>query len=238
MDASPHSLAENVRARRASIDNDLELLRTRLENADPRHIDPAGWTSRVALPLAVGAAAAWVWRRQRRRVGSLQQLLVHCLIDLYKSEHEALPALDRMAAQSHDQELKKAFLQHRYETEGHIERLERVFRSVGARPPRRRSSPTVAAIVSDGERLLSRKVNRHVRDAWLIAIGQRVEHLEMAGYGTARTYAEMLGYTVVAQLLEHTLEEERATDERLTILAERFVNPESVRRPGSAQRTL
>ena len=83
--------------------------------------------------------------------------------------------------------------------------------------------------MSDGERLLARKVDRDVRDAWLIATAQRVEHLEIAAYGTVRTYAETLGYTFAAQLLQQTLEEERATDEKLTHLAERFVNPQSIR---------
>jgi ferritin-like metal-binding protein YciE len=133
-----------------------------------------------------------------------------------------------MRAQASNEELEKAFDHHRHETEGHIERLERVFRSVGARP-KRGSSAAVAAIVNDAERLLARNVGRDVRDAWLIATAQRIEHLEIANYGTVRTYAETLGYTFAAQMLQQTLEEERATDEKLTHLAERFVNPQSIR---------
>jgi ferritin-like metal-binding protein YciE len=227
VDASPDVLAETVRAKRAAIDNDLELLRLRLLDARPRRIDIAGWAKR-ALPVAGGTAALWLWTRRRRRVDSLEQLLVHGLTDLYQVEHELLPAVDRMRARASNEELEKAFGQHRYETEGHIERLERVFRSVGARP-KRGSSVAVAAIVADGERLLARKVNRDVRDAWLIATAQRLEHLEIANYGTARTYAETLGYTFAAQLLQQTLEEERTADEKLTHLAERFVNPQSIR---------
>ena len=109
-----------------------------------------------------------------------------------------------------------------------VERLERVFRSLGAKP-KRGSSAAVTAIISDGERLLARNVARDVRDAWLIATAQQIEHLEIATYGTIRTYAETLGYTFAAQLLQQTLEEERATDEKLTHLAERFVNPQSIR---------
>ena len=89
--------------------------------------------------------------------------------------------------------------------------------------------PVERLLQSDGERLLARKVDRDVRDAWLIATAQRIEHLEIASYGTVRTFAETMGYTLAAQLLQQTLEEERATDEKLTHLAERFVNPQSIR---------
>ena len=227
MDASPNVLAESIRAKRAAIDNDLELLRVRLKRADPRRIDTTRW-ARQALPVLAGTAALWLWQTRRRRVDSLEQLLVHGLTDLYRGEQQMLPALTRMRARASNPELATAFETHRHETQGHIERLERVFRSVGARP-RRGASAAVAAIVSDGERLLARKVDRDVRDAWLIATAQRVEHLEIAAYGTVRTYAETLGYTFAAQLLQQTLEEERATDEKLTHLAERFVNPQSIR---------
>jgi ferritin-like metal-binding protein YciE len=226
MDASPDVLADTVRAKRVAIDNDLELLRVRLQQADPRRLDPAPWARR-ALPIAAGTAAWWLWRRGRR-VSSLDQLLVHGLSDLYRAERQLLPALDRMRAQASSEELGQAFAQHRRESEAHVERLERVFRSVGAKPARG-SSAAAAAIVKDGRRMLSRKVRRDIRDAWLIATAQRIEHLEIATYGTVRAYAEMLGHTFAAQLLQQTLEEERNADEKLTHLAERFVNPQALR---------
>jgi ferritin-like metal-binding protein YciE len=227
MDASPDVLAETVRAKRVAVDNDLELLRVRLQRADPRRIDTRLWAKRTA-PVLAATAGLWLWSRRRRRVDTLERLLVHSLRDLYQGEMQALPALEDMRAQAYDEELEKAFAQHRLETEGHIPRLERVFRSIGAKP-KRGTSAAVAAIVTDGKRLLARKVDRDVRDAWLIATAQRIEHLEIANYGTARTYAETLGYTFAADLLQQTLDEERATDEKLTALAERFVNPQSIR---------
>jgi ferritin-like metal-binding protein YciE len=228
MDASPDVLAETVRARRAAVDSDLDLLRARLEQADPRRrIDPRRAATRV-LPAVAGTTALWLLTRRRRRVDSLEQLLVHGLTDLYHAEQLIIPALDRMRAQATNEELAHAFAQHRSESEAHVDRLRRVFRSIGARP-RRGASAAVAAIIADGERLVGRKGDRDVRDAWLIATAQRIEHLEIAGYGTARTHAATLGFTFAAQLLQQTLEEERNADETLTRLAERFVNPQSIR---------
>jgi ferritin-like metal-binding protein YciE len=228
MDASPDTLADTVRAKRAAIDNDLELLRVRMAKADPRRRIDSKRLATKALPFVAGAAAVWMWRTRRRRVDSLAQLMVHGLRQVYDVEQQLLPALDRMRAQARDEELEHAFAQHRTETEGHIDRLQRVFRSVGARP-RRGSSTAIDAIVGDGARLLARKVDRDVRDAWLIATAQRIEHVEIASYGTLRAYAETLGFTYAADLLQQTLEEERTADETLTRLAERFVNLQSVR---------
>ena len=235
MDPNPDVLAETVRAKRTAVDNDLELLRVRIAQADPRRrIDRRRMqetAKRIApkvLPGVAAAAGLLVWRRRRRRVDSLHKLLVHALTELYEAEYDLLPVLGKMAMRASSDELRRAFAQHRSETEGHIDRLERAFRAVDARP-RRRSSRSVEAIVRDSERLLARKVDSDVRDAWLIATAQRIEHLEIANYGTARTYAETLGFSHAAQLLQQTLEEERATDEKLTHLAERFVNPQTIR---------
>jgi ferritin-like metal-binding protein YciE len=195
MDASPDVLAETVRAKRVAIDNDLELLRIRLQSADPRrHLDVRQIAIK-ALPFAAGTAALLLWRSRRRRI-------------------------------------EQTLGQHYEETEAQIERLQRVFRSIGARP-KRGSSSAVEAIVDDGERLLAGRSDRDVRDAWIIAVAQRLEHLEIANYGTARTHAETLGFVYAAQLLQQTLEEERAADEKLTTLAERFVNLQSLRTSGA-----
>lgn len=232
MDARPEVLAEEVRAKRAAVDRDLEVLQARLQKVDPRRVDTARW-AKTAGPIVAGLGAAWWWVRRRRSVGSLQQLLVKELSDLYASEQQLIPALERMSAKATNPELKRAFDQHRIETIGHVDRLERVFRSIGARP-KRGSSDAVAGVVTGAERLLKRKVDPDVRDAWLIASAQRVEHIEIANYGTARTFAETLDYTHAAHLLQQTLDEERSADEKLTRLAELFVNPDSIRGPKTA----
>lgn len=230
MDATPEVLAEEVRAKRMAVDNDLELLRVRMQKADPRRIDMSRYAQygRTVLPALAGLGAAWMWMRSRRSVGSLEQLLIRELANLYASEQLIVPALARMSNKANDAEVQQAFEQHRLETVAQIERLERVFRAIGARP-KRGDSDAVAGVITEAERLLSRKMDPDVRDAWLIASAQRVEHIEIASYGTARTFAEMLAYTQAAQLLQQSLEEEKNTDLKLTALAERFINPKSIR---------
>ena len=227
MDTSPDVLAEEVRAKRTAIDNDLELLRVRVSQADPRRSVTPQRLAQAAAPVAAGAAL-WMWTRRRRSVSSLEHLLIHTMGELYKTELTLLPALERMRAAATNPDLASAFEQHHRETEVQLDRLERAFRSIGEKP-KRGTSESVAAIVAEGERLLKRKVDPDVRDAWLIATAQRAEHLEIAGYGTARTFAQTLGHTYAAGLLNETLEEERATDEKLTRIAERFVNLQSIR---------
>jgi ferritin-like metal-binding protein YciE len=227
MDASPDVLAEQVRAKRVAVDNDLELLRVKLQQADPRRVDPAR-VARVGVPLVAGGAALWMFTRRRRPLSSLDHLLVYGLDDVFHAEEQLVPALQRMASMAGNPELRKAFEQHALETDAQIERLHRVYRSVHARP-RKGLSPSMSAVIAESEAVLKRTRDADVRDAWLIAMAQRVEHIEIAAYGTLRTYAQTLGYTYAAQLLQQTLEEERAADEKLTLLAERFVNPQTIR---------
>ena len=230
MDARPDALADTVRAKRVAIDNDLELLRVRLQKADPRRIDMAHVirTAQPAIALLAATAAMVWWARRRRSYRTLEQLLAKELRDLYATEQVLVPVLERMQRKASNPELQHAFEQHRLETEAQIERLARVFRSVGARPGRGATS-AVTGVVEEAERLLKRQVDPDVRDAWLIASAQRIEHIEIANYGTARTFAATLGYSHAADLLQQTLDEERNTDEKLTNLAERFVNPQSMR---------
>jgi ferritin-like metal-binding protein YciE len=214
--------------KRHDVDNDLELLRVRLQKARPTSQDAIRWAQRV-LPVLAGTAGVWWWSRRRRSVDSLDVLLVHALDELHQGEQQLVPALRRMARQASNPELKKAFERHALETAAQVERLQRVFRAAGKRPARRGTAEGLTGIIADSDNLLERKVDPDVRDAWLIATAQRIEHVEMSAYGTARTYAEMLGLDHAAHLLQETLEEERATDEKLTRLARSFVNPQSIR---------
>ncbi len=227
MDTQPDVLADEVRAKRVAIDNDLELLRVKLQRADPRRIDVASF-ARVAAPIAAGVAATWWWARHRKSVNSLQELLKKELADLYANERAQGPALEVMSRQATNPDLKRALDRHRVETLAQGERLERVFRSIGARP-RAGVGDSVDGVLTASRQRLKRTADARVRDAWLIATAQRIEHLEIANYGTARTFAATLGYTQAAELLQQTLDEEKTADETLTRLAERFVNPELIR---------
>jgi ferritin-like metal-binding protein YciE len=161
-------------------------------------------------------------------VASLQDLLVREATDLLNMEEQLVEGLGRLAAAATNEDLHSLLERHERETERHAERLARVLRSIGA-APRRETARAVHAADIEARAFLKRKVDADVRDAWIIGTAQRLEHLEIASYGTARAFAETLGYTYAAQLLQQTLEEEKAMDHQLTRLAERFVNPGSIR---------
>jgi ferritin-like metal-binding protein YciE len=224
MDSTPDVLAAEVRARRAAIDSDLERLRVRAREvvraADPRPV--ARRWSEAGIPVALGAAALWLWRRRRRSVGSLQGLLEHEVVELHNMEEHPTSA----AAANTD--LRALLHRHAEQTATQAERLDRVLRSIGG-SPRRRKSDAVAAFEQEVRALVRSRMSADVRDAWIIATVQRIEHLEIASYGSARAFAATLGYTYAAQLLQQSLDEEKAMDEQLTALAEHFVNPESIR---------
>ncbi|MFO7302876.1 MAG: DUF892 family protein [Acidobacteriota bacterium] len=230
MDSTPDVLAAEVRARRAAIDSDLERLRVRAREvvraADPRPV--ARRWSEAGIPVALGAAALWLWRRRRRSVGSLQGLLEHEVVELHNMEEQQLTLVGALAAAAANTDLRALLHRHAEQTATQAERLDRVLRSIGG-SPRRRKSDAVAAFEQEVRALVRSRMSADVRDAWIIATVQRIEHLEIASYGSARAFAATLGYTYAAQLLQQSLDEEKAMDEQLTALAEHFVNPESIR---------
>lgn len=154
---------------------------------------------------------------------NLEDLFVHEIEDLYDTEKRLTKALPKMAEAAHDAELKQAFHRHLKETEGQVSRLERIFESLG-RTANRETCDAMKGLIKEGEEMISAKGDDSVCDAALIAAAQRVEHYEMAGYGTARTFAQRLGFHEAARLLQETLDEEKQADSTLTRIAEGSVN--------------
>ena len=154
---------------------------------------------------------------------SLDDLFHEQLQDLYDAEHRLTEALPKMVDAAHNPELKQAFDQHLSETRGQVRRLEEVFRILG-REPKRSTCDAMKGLISEGDHVLSAKGDADVKDAALIAAAQRVEHYEIAGYGTVRTLAQRLGHHQIAELLQETLDEEGNADKILTEVAESSVN--------------
>jgi ferritin-like metal-binding protein YciE len=157
---------------------------------------------------------------------SLQELLVDSLRDLIDAEKQITRALPKMARKATSEELRGGLEAHLRQTQGHIERLDRVFDLLGE-TARGKKCPGMQGLIEEGDEHLREVENGPGRDAVIIASAQKVEHYEMAAYGTARTWANQLGHDEVAQLLEQTLEEEKETDQKLTQLAESLVNPQA-----------
>jgi ferritin-like metal-binding protein YciE len=158
---------------------------------------------------------------------SLEDLFLHDLKDLYNAENQILKALPRMAKKASSPELRRAFEQHLKQTEAQVKRLERVFATLDEKP-KGKTCKGMQGLIEEGKEMLSEDIEDDVLDAALIAAAQKVEHYEIAAYGTARTYAEMLGNDEAARLLQQTLDEEGETDKKLTKLAETLVNLEAV----------
>ena len=154
---------------------------------------------------------------------NLDELLVHQLKDLYDAEQRFKKALPKMAEAATNPQLKTAFQDHERETEQQIDRLKQCFEKLG-KTAEAVTCEAAKGLVSEGSDYISAKGDDNVRDAALIAAGQRVEHYEIAGYGTARNLAQQCGHPAVADLLQKTLDEEGAADKKLTQLAESGIN--------------
>jgi len=157
---------------------------------------------------------------------SLEDLFVEQLQDLYSAEQQLIEALPKLASAASHEELRDAFEKHLAETRQHAKRLEQVFSQVGATPGGERCKG-MEGLIAEGQHVLQMQGDPSVIDAALIAAAQRVEHYEIAGYGCARTFAQRLGRRDAAQILQQTLDEEAATDKKLTSLAEQSINPKA-----------
>jgi ferritin-like metal-binding protein YciE len=149
---------------------------------------------------------------------SLQQLYVEQLKDLYNAETQLLKALPKMAKAAKSEALREGFAQHLEQTRGHVQRLEQIFEAMRENPKGRKCAG-MQGLVEEGEQVIEENTDSTALDAGLIAAAQRVEHYEIAGYGSVRTFAELLGESAAVDLLEETLNEEKETDERLTEIA-------------------
>jgi ferritin-like metal-binding protein YciE len=160
---------------------------------------------------------------------SLDELLVEQLEDLYDAEKRLTEALPKMADAANSSELKQAFQSHLRETEQQVIRLEQVFQQLG-REAETKTCQAMKGLISEGDEMIKATGDPDVKDAALISAAQKVEHYEIASYGTARTFAEQLGYSEAARLLQTTLDEEADADKKLTAIAEQSVNLQASRR--------
>lgn len=153
------------------------------------------------------------------KLDNLTKLYIEQLKDIYSAETQLTKALPKMAKAANAADLKEAFQSHLEETKTHVERLESIFQTL-ERSPRGAKCKGMAGLIEEGTELLKEEdIVADVLDAGLIAAAQRVEHYEIAAYGTVRTFAQQLGQTEVADLLQQTLDEEHAADQKLTTIA-------------------
>ena len=150
---------------------------------------------------------------------SLKELYVEELRDIYDAENQLVKALPEMAKAATSEELRSGFEDHLEQTKEHVRRLEQVLNEMGEKAKGKKCKG-MQGLVSEGKEIIDEDFEDDVRDAALISAAQRVEHYEIAAYGTVRTYAEILGEQNAVSLLEKTLEEEKETDQKLTELAE------------------
>jgi ferritin-like metal-binding protein YciE len=161
------------------------------------------------------------------KLDTLQKLYTDELRDLYNAENQLLKALPKMAKAASSEELKEAFEKHLEQTKGHVERLEQVFEELGEKP-KGKTCRAMKGLIEEGSEILEEDGEESVLDAGIIVAAQKVEHYEIAGYGSVRTFAHLLGKDKSAELLQSTLDEESETNEILNKLAESVVNPEAL----------
>jgi len=153
----------------------------------------------------------------------LHELFLDELADLLSAETQLTKALPKMARAAQSDELREAIESHLEETEGHVERLKKVFESVEAKP-KSKTCQAMKGLLEEGSEIMQELKGKGTMDAGLIAAAQKVEHYEMASYGTVRAWAEQMDHSEAVELLEETLEEEKAADEKLTEIAESLAN--------------
>lgn len=164
---------------------------------------------------------------------SLQDLLQDELKDIYDAEKQLTKALPKLAKKASNEELRDALEQHLQQTKGHVERLEQIFEQLGM-PAKGKRCEGMKHLIDEGSDMIGDADEEGTRDAVMIAAAQKTEHYEIASYGTLRTWANVLGLTEIAAMLEETLEEEKDADRTLTAIAESIVNEEAAEEGGQA----
>jgi ferritin-like metal-binding protein YciE len=167
---------------------------------------------------------------------SLQDLYLEQLKDLYDAENQLIKALPKLAKAASTEELRNAFEEHLEQTKEHAQRLETIFEGMGEKAKGQKCKG-MEGLIKEGSEVIEEDMAEGVKDAALIAAAQRVEHYEIAGYGTVRTFANLLGESEAANLLEKTLEEEKEADELLGGIAEEINVSIPQGRDGNAKRT-
>jgi ferritin-like metal-binding protein YciE len=168
------------------------------------------------------------------KLKTLEDLYLDELKDLYSAERQILKALPKLTRAATSADLKNAFNTHFQETELHAQRIEAIFED-HASHARGKKCVGMQGVLEEGEELLEERSEPDVLDAGLIGAAQRVEHYEMAAYGTARTHAQQLGYRHDAELLQQTLDEEKEADKKLTKIAEASVNAKATSEAGNGR---
>ena len=160
------------------------------------------------------------------KMATMDDLFLDEISDLYDAEKQLTKALPKMAKAAASDELRQAFEDHLDQTQGHVERLDQIFESLAQKSTGKKCA-AMAGLVKEGDELAGDTDQTAVRDAGLIAAAQKVEHYEIAGYGSARAHAEILGHADAVRLLDETLAEEKEADEKLNSLAEMGVNKDA-----------
>lgn len=154
---------------------------------------------------------------------TLEELFIHNLKDIYNAEKQLVKALPKMAKAATSEKLRDGFEEHLQQTQGHVERLEQIFSALDVNGKGVKCL-AMEGLVEEGAEAIHEKADDAIHDAALIAAAQKVEHYEIAAYGTLATFADRLGNSEAAELLKQTLAEEKETDEKLTELAESEIN--------------
>lgn len=162
------------------------------------------------------------------KIETMDDLFLEQIEDLYDAEKRLVKALPKMAEAATSQQLRNAFETHLEETKGHVTRLEQIFGELG-KDAKGKTCDAMKGMIDEGEDAISDIHNITLRDAGLIAAANRVEHYEIAAYGSAKAFAQTLGREGAVSLLEQTLQEEKEADQKLTTIAETMVNDEALR---------